>query len=168
VVNSRHLGSFYKYINKRSSHRDAVGALINNSGSIVTSNSDKADVLNAYYASVCITDNGYMPTCPSLTFTETIETVDFHETGVIAAINKLKPNLSSGPDNIPPIFYKNLKHSISRPLALLFSQMMSVGYVPEAWKNAIITPVYKHGPAEMPKKLSPDIINECGRKVDGA
>ena len=102
MVNSRHLGSFYKYINKRSSHRDAVGALINNSGSIVTSNSDKADVLNAYYASVCITDNGYMPTCPSLTFTETIETVDFHETGVIAAINKLKPNLSPGPDNIPP------------------------------------------------------------------
>jgi len=46
--------------------------------------------------------------------------------------------------------------------------MMSVGYVPEALKNAIITPVYKHGPAEMPKKLSPDIINECGRKVDGA
>jgi len=28
---------------------------------------------------------------------------------------------------------------------------MSVGYVPEAWKNAIITPVYKHGPAEMPR-----------------
>jgi len=52
VVNSQHLGSLYKYINKQSSHRDAVGALINNSGNIVTSNSDKADVLNVYYASV--------------------------------------------------------------------------------------------------------------------
>jgi len=81
---------------------------------------------------VGITDNGYIPTCPSLTIKETIETVDFHESGVMAAINKLKPNLSSGPDNIPPIFYKKLNYSISKPLALLFSQIMSVGYVPEA------------------------------------
>jgi len=70
----------------------------------------------------------------------------------MAAINKLKPKLSSGPDNIPPIFYKKLKYSISKPVALLFSQIMSVGYVPEEWKNAVITPVYKHGPAEMPNK----------------
>ena len=90
MVNLRYLGSFYNYIStsEASSHRDAVGALINDSGSIVTSNSDKADVLNAYYASVSIADNGRIPTCPSLTFKETIETVDFHERGVIAAINK--------------------------------------------------------------------------------
>ena len=81
--------------------------MINNSGSIVISNSDKADVLNAYNASVGITDNGHIPTCPSLTFKETIETVDFHESGVMAEINKLKPNLSSGPDNIPLDFIRS-------------------------------------------------------------
>jgi len=94
VVCSRNLGSFYRYINKWRSHREAVGVLLDDSGGIVTSNRDKANDLNAYYASVSVIDNGYMPVCHSPTFKKTIETVVFSERGVAAAINKLKPNLS--------------------------------------------------------------------------
>ena len=165
VVCSRNLGSFYRYINKRRSHRDAVGVLVDDSGGIVTSNKDKANVLNAYYASVSVIDNGYMPVCHSPTFKTTVETVVFSERGVVAAINKLKPNLSSGPDNIPPLFFKKVKYSISKPLALLFNQFLSVGFVPEAWKNAIITPVYKHGPAEMPKNYRPISLTSVAGKL---
>jgi len=93
-VCSRNLGSFYRYINKWRSHREAVGVLLDDSGGIVTSNRDKANDLNAYYASVSVIDNGYMPVCHSPTFKKTIETVVFSERGVAAAINKLKPNLS--------------------------------------------------------------------------
>ena len=65
--------------------------------------------------------------------------------GIVAAINKLKPNLSSGPDGLPPLFFKQLKFCLAKPLAILFSQLLFVGYVPCEWKSAIITPVFKKG-----------------------
>ena len=33
----------------------------------------------------------------------------------------------------------------AKPLAILFTQLFSVGFVPESWKNAIIVPVVKKG-----------------------
>ena len=54
------------------------------------------------------------------------ETITFSEAGVVAAITKLKPNFSSGPDNIPPLLFNKLKYSLARPLALLHNQLYTV------------------------------------------
>ena len=62
---------------------------------------------------------------------------------------------SSGPDNTLPLFFKKVKYSISKPLALLFNQFLSVGFVPEAWKNAIITPVYKMAQPKCQRTIAP-------------
>jgi len=35
--------------------------------------------------------------------------------------DKLKTNLSSGPDGLPPLFFKQLKFCLAKPLAILFS-----------------------------------------------
>jgi len=154
------MGDFYRYINKRLSHRDAIGALVDDGGNVITSCDDKADMFNHYYASTGTIDNGRIPPNQNnITLYSVAETVTFDETGVITAINKLKPNLSSGPDNLPPLLFKKLQYSIAKPLALLYNQLMSVGYVPDSWKNAIITPVHKKGAAESVKKLSPHIID---------
>ena len=57
--------------------------------------------------------------------------------------NRLKPNLSCGPDGLPPLLFKRLKDSLAYPLALIFTQLFSVGIIPDEWKNAIISPVFK-------------------------
>ena len=36
VVDSKNLGNFYRYVNKRLSHRDAIGALVDESGNVIT------------------------------------------------------------------------------------------------------------------------------------
>ena len=43
--------------------------------------------------------------------------------------------------------FKKLKHYLSKPLALLFNQLLSVGHVPHDWLKAIIVPVFKQGVA---------------------
>ena len=68
--------------------------------------------------------------------------LNFTEDNILSVINKLKPNLSSGPDRLPPVFFKNLKFCLAGPLALMFNQLISVGAVPKEWKTAIIVPVF--------------------------
>ena len=166
VISWKNVGDFYRYVNKRLSHRDAIGALLDDSGNVITSCDDKADMFNKYYASTGTIDNGQTPPPHNnITLYSVIETVTFVEAGVITAINKLKPNLSSGPDNLPPLLFKKLKYSMAKPLTLLYNQLMSVGYVPDSWKNAIITPVYKKGAAESVKNYRPISLTCVAGKI---
>jgi len=83
-----------------------------------------------------------LPTCHSVI---DFDSVPFCERDVLAASNKLKNNFTLGPDGFPPIFFKQLKHAIALPLALIYNQLMSVAYDPDTWKMAVITPVHKKG-----------------------
>jgi len=48
-----------------------------------------------------------------------------------------------GPDEVPPVLIKRLKHRLCKPLCIMFSQLVSVVIVPEAWHDAYIVPVFK-------------------------
>jgi len=132
---------FYKHINSRIAYRKPIGTLVDDSGNAVTSDQSKATIFN--YATAGKTDNGLIPVYDTVSVNSILETISFTETDIIVAINKLKPNLSAGPDRLPPLFFKKLKHILSYPLSLIFTQLLSVGYVPDDWTKAIIVPVFK-------------------------
>ena len=69
-------------------------------------------------------------------------------------MKKLKNNLSSGPDGLPPLLFKKLQNSLAEPLALMYTQLLSVSAVPALWKQAIVVPVFKKVPP-----LTPVIID---------
>jgi len=148
IIRSNNLGLFYRHINSRIQYLAPIGALIDSTGAVVTSDKIKANMFNNYYASVGVKDDGKkIPSCTYNTVTVILKTVSFTESSIIFAINKLKPNLSSGPDNLPPFLFKQLKHCLAGPLSLLFTQLLSVGAVPEDSTKAIIIPVFKKGTA---------------------
>jgi len=45
---------------------------------------------------------------------------------------------------------KKLAHCLVYPLSAIFTSFMSVGHVPQAWKWATVTPVFKGGIASDP------------------
>lgn len=146
IIDANDLGVFYRFVNKRISNRSTVGAVVAD-GIVITDNQDKANAFNQYFSSVGVTDNGLVPQCRDVQLAYILDSVTFDEVDVAKAIDRLKCNLSAGPDGLPPMLFKKLKICLSRPLAMLFNQLISVGYVPQAWLNAIIVPVFKKGAA---------------------
>ena len=55
--------------------------------------------------------------------------MNIDEADVIAATDRLKNNFTSGPDGLPPVFFRHLKHAIAKPLAIIFRQLLSVAYI---------------------------------------
>ena len=59
------------------------------------------------------------------------------------AIDKLRVGSAPGPDRIPSIFFKKMKHVISEPLRIMFEVSFRTGSVPLEWKIADVIPVFK-------------------------
>jgi len=124
-------------------------------GSIVLSDNAKAELLNEYFVSTGILDNGVLPPVKPVADDTFLESVNCGEDKIRKEIKWMKANGSAGPDGYPPILLKKLASSLVTPLSLLYSSFMSVGQVPNEWKHAIVTPVYKGGLASDPGNYRP-------------
>jgi len=125
----------------------------------------KANILNEYFASVGTIDNDTTPGSTKSQPRIVLDTIVFDTRNIIAAVRKLKVNLSAGPDGLPPLLYKRLQSSIAKPLALLFAQLFCTGVVPEAWKTAIIVPVFKKGTASNVANYRPISLTCVASKI---
>jgi len=91
-------------------------------------------------------DDGNVPAMSSRVEKGTfLDSEQFNVAAVTAAIKKLKSNLSSGPDNFPPLLCKTLGVHIAKPLSMMFTSFFSVHQIPEVWSKSIVTPVFKTG-----------------------
>ena len=145
IVSADNVNTFYKFVNNRLSNRSSVLSVTDMDGSELINDLDIANAFNDYFASVVVNSNNLTPAIPSYHIVSPLASISFSEGDVLAAINKLKSNLSAGPDGLPPLLFKRVKHAITVPLTLVFRQLLSVGCVPDEWKNAVITPVHKKG-----------------------
>ena len=64
---------------------------------------------------------------------------------VLKALNKLKCDKSPGPDSIHPKLLREAAAEVVKPLTLIFQKSISEGKLPDDWKKANITPIYKKG-----------------------
>ena len=123
-----------------------LGALISDSGGIVTSDVDRDNLLNDYFASMCTIDDDSKPAFDQVVQNDcNLDSVDFTPGRMYSVIRKLKASGASGPNGFPSLLYKNLAGCLTEPLSLMFTSFMSIGQVPQEWKHAIVTPVYKSG-----------------------
>ena len=56
---------------------------------------------------------------------------------------RLGENKAPGTDGMGSSFVKNLVGGIETPLVLLFQRSLETGQVPEQWKEANVTAIYK-------------------------
>ena len=148
IIDYNSLGTFYKFVNKRLSYRNVIGTLVDDDGNFITSDDEKSNLFNNYFGSFGVVDNIASPICNSvLRHDSSLETVEFTAHNVGLAMKKLKSSLSCGPDGLPPLLFKHLRYCLAEPLALMYTQLLSVSAVPPEWKQAVVTSVFKKGTA---------------------
>ena len=159
LLNANNLGAFYKFINKKLHNSSDIAPLYNNTGSLFPSDLDKANILNSYFESVFIKDDGNLPTFPSRLpiTTPTTEINDIHISPAVLqrAMEKLKTYSAAGPDLLPPMFYSKAQHSLNYPLTILFRNCIDLHDLPKEWKFSIITPKFKSGSPSLPSNYRP-------------
>ncbi|BHF60820.1 hypothetical protein SprV_0100378700 [Sparganum proliferum] len=74
-----------------------------------------------------------------------LDSILFSTAVVERELQNLKEAKSSGPDNIPAKFLKELANELSKPLANIFRSSFELGRLPSEWKTANIFPIYKGG-----------------------
>ena len=64
---------------------------------------------------------------------------------VLKTLSRLKPDKSPDPDNMHPMLLRETAHCNTQPLTWIFQKSVQEGIVPDDWKRANITPIFKKG-----------------------
>ena len=76
-------------------------------------------------------------------------------TGIDKLLRELNPYKASGPDQIKPWVLKELHAQIAPILQVIFTKSLSSGIVPDDWKNANVTPIFKKGSKSIAENYRP-------------
>ena len=75
--------------------------------------------------------------------------------GMSKQLSKLNPGKAAGPDNLSSRILKELHHEIAPILTDICNCSLREGIVPDDWRNATVTPVYKKGPKTKAENYRP-------------
>ncbi|KGL83511.1 hypothetical protein N309_08491, partial [Tinamus guttatus] len=80
-------------------------------------------------------------------------------------LRKLDSHIFMGPDGMHPRLLRDLVHVIAKPLSIIFERPWRTGEVPEDWKKANVTAVFKKGKKEDPGNYRPVSLTSVPGKV---
>ena len=146
--------NMWRYIKNKKSSSSGVGTLHAN-GQTAIDPLDKAKMLNDQFSSVFTRDGpaetpdlgpSPYPPMPEITISEA---------GVLALMKKIHANKASGADKIPGAFLKECAHELAPMLTAIIQKSLDEKNVPNDWKTALVSPVFKKGDRGKPENYRP-------------
>ncbi|GAB0175927.1 mitochondrial enolase superfamily member 1 [Grus japonensis] len=142
---------FFKYISSKRRTRENVDPLLNEVSALVTKDPGKAELLNAFFASV-FTAKASPQESQMLEVKEKVwrkEDLPLVEDDQIREhLCKFDIHKSMGPDGMHPQVLRALADVLAMPLSIIFERSWRTGEVPEDWRKASVTLVFKKGKKE--------------------
>ena len=84
---------------------------------------------------------------------------------VYQKISKVNATKAIGPDQIHPYILATFCEHLCKPLCLIYNQSLQLGQLPEDWKLANVTPVFKNGQRNLPNNYRPISLTSQACKV---
>ena len=150
--------NFWKYVQEKNKTNSGVQVLRNTDGSLSNSDELKANTLNSFFSSVFtredISSAPKMEEC-SKSGGKAVTNILITPYAVQSILKGLDSNKAQGPDGIPPRVLKEISKEISKPLCKLFNKTLEEGVLPEDWKTAEVTAIFKKGSRNEPGNYRP-------------
>jgi hypothetical protein len=82
-------------------------------------------------------------------------------------IKDLKPAAAPGPDGMGSLLLKELVDQVTGPLTKIYNKSLTTGDVPEDWRRANVTPIYKKGMKSDPANYRPvSLTSVCCKMLE--
>ncbi len=136
----------FSYINSQKKIKDSIESLVDSSGKISTNRMEISNILNNQFYKVFSSPNTN-DTYPNLPIKAPQCDIDpealFSSESVKRELEKLNINKTPGGDGVHPLILKVCSDSFSKQLSHIYKASYMAGEIPEQWKCANITPIYK-------------------------
>ena len=147
---------FFRFINQKRVVTSTIGPLTDETGDFTRDEHQMSNILNKFFASVFTTEDTNVIHVPPAVATDNIlSSINVTEDDVLKCIDKLKVNKSPGPDTISPRVLKEAKNELAKPLSHIFNKSLQLGEMPDEWKLANVTPIFKKGSKSLPSNYRP-------------
>ena len=148
---------FYNYVRSKKVLASTIGPLALPDGEYTDNETKMACELNDYFASVFTKESvsEIQPIVQNYSNNKFLSRSDIKEKEILLAINKIKISKTPGPDKISPRILKEAKNELVKPLSILFNKSLTTHKVPDDWKLANVTPIFKKGDKSQPKNYRP-------------
>ena len=125
----------------------------------------KAQVLNDLFASVFTREDLSNLPAPE-TYPSTFkENLIFDQNAIAKCLGNLKDSKSPGPDDISAYLIKHLAKPLNVQLYFIFEQSLVESRIPEDWRRANVTPIFKKGDRRSPGNYRPVSLTSIICKV---
>ena len=160
--------NFWKTI--KAKRRDQVGIppLQGKNGKLESTSKGKAQILNAQYASVFQDEGKSKPPDLGNSPYPSMPKIDVSVEGVKKLLLRLNPKKAVGPDMVPIRILRDYADDIAPILQSIFQQSLDTGMVPEDWKKANVTTVFKKGSRQVASNYRPVSLTCVSCKLQSA
>jgi hypothetical protein len=162
--------SFFAYVKSKKRSKVAVGPLKDDRGNVVSDDKETAKIMNSYFASVfTVEDIQNIPEpvdfFESYSDIQKLKYFQITEDEVKSKLNNLKVNKSPGPDDIHAKLLYELQNELAGPLTEMFNLSLKSGRIPQDWRDARVTPLYKKGSKSNPENYHPVSLTSIAGKI---
>ena len=157
---------FWSHVRAKTKTKSTLGALENQQGELTNNETETANLLNNYFASVFeIEPNDQLPDFQERNYDFALMDIEIEEGKISKIINALKPDKSQGPDRIHPRILKETSQFVKLPLEKIFRKSLDEGVLPEDWKTANVTAIHKSGDRKKPENYRPISLTSVPGKI---
>ena len=147
----------WKFINSQLKVRPSLDSLCGPNDTVIHSDKEKCELLNEYFASVFTRED--LTSIPSFYVPQVVEDpiadIEFTPQDVYVKLSTLNSAKASGPNDWPLLSLKKCREQLCLPLSILFTKSFNSSSLPDAWKEALIAPIFKKGDRTVPSNYRP-------------